>query len=97
MDEIKQLEYKLKKSKEELQLDNKNRKIDKIENIIIDTNKPIADRILDFFKQVNNPYSIKVGNIIVDIEFSENSGLSPVECIDNALINEYKMRELSKV
>ena len=38
MEEINQLEYKLKKSKENLQADIANRRIDKIDNISIDSN-----------------------------------------------------------
>ena len=91
MEEINQLEYKLKKSKENLQADIANRRIDKIDNISIDS------RILNFFQKIKNPYAIRVGNIVVEMEFSDNSNISPMECIDATLINEYKMREMSNV
>ena len=94
MEEINQLEYKLKKSKENLQADIANRKID---NINIDSNTSLESRILNFFQKIKNPYAIKVGNIVVEMEFSENSNISPMECIDATLINEYKMREMSNV
>lgn len=97
MEEINQLEYKLKKSKENLQADIANRKIDKIDNINIDSNTSLESRILNFLQKIKNPYAIKVGNIVVEMEFSENSNISPMECIDATLINEYKMREMSNV
>lgn len=97
MEEINQLEYKLKKNKENLQADIANRRIDKIDNISIDTNTSLEARILKFFQKIKNPYAIKVGNIVVEMEFSENSNISPMECIDATLINEYKMREMSNV
>ena len=82
---------------ESLYLYNKKNKPDKIENVSIDTNLPLAERIYDFFKKVNNPYILKVGNITVEMEFSDNSNISPMECIDNALINDYKSKKLSRV
>lgn len=97
MEEINQLEYKLKKSKENLQADIANRRIDKIDNISIDSNTSLESRILNFFQKIKNPYTIRVGNIVVEMEFSDNSNISPMECIDATLINEYKMREMSNV
>jgi hypothetical protein len=97
MDDIEELEIKLKKSKDNIHLYNKNTKTDKIENIAIDTSLPLAERIYEFFKKVNNPYILKVGNIVVEMEFSDNSNISPIECIDNALINDYKSKIMSKV
>ena len=97
MEEINQLEYKLKKSKENLQADIANRRIDKIDNISIDSNTSLESRILNFFQKIKNPDAIRVGNIVVEMEFSDNSNISPMECIDATLINEYKMREMSNV
>ena len=86
-----------KKSKENLQADIANRRIDKIDNISIDSNTSLESRILNFFQKIKNPYAIRVGNIVVEMEFSDNSNISPMECIDATLINEYKMREMSNV
>ena len=97
MDDIEELENKLKTSKDNIHLYNKKNKPDKIENVSIDTNLPLTERIYDFFKKVNNPYILKVGNITVEMEFSDNSNISPMECIDNALINDYKSKKLSRV
>lgn len=44
-----------------------------IKDIKIDTNKPIRDRILDFIRQVNNPYCIMVDGIAVKMSFSDNN------------------------
>ena len=54
MEEINQLEYKLKKSKENLQADIANRKIDKIDNINIDSNTSLESRILISFKKLKS-------------------------------------------
>ena len=40
MDDIEELENKLKKSKDNIHLYDKNNKLDKIDNIVIDTNLP---------------------------------------------------------
>ena len=97
MEEINQLEYKLKKSKENLQADIANRRIDKIDNISIDSNTSLESRILNFFQKIKNPYAIRVGNIVVEMEFSDNSNVSPIQCIDNALISDCKSKKMSKV
>lgn len=94
MDDMEKIKNKLRKSKTNIHLYNQ---IDKIENIIIDTNLPIEKRIYNFFMQINNPYVIKVGNVIVEMEFSDDSNINPMECIDNALINDYKSRKMSRV
>ena len=97
MDDIEELENKLKISKDNIHLYNKNNKPDKIENVAIDTSLPLAERIYSFFKKVNNPYILKVGNIIVEMEFSDNSNINPMECIDNTLINDFKSKKMSRV
>lgn len=97
MDDIEELENKLKISKDNIHLYNKKNKTDKIENVAIDTSLPLAERIYSFFKKVNNPYILKVGNIIVEMEFSDNSNINPMECIDNALINDFKSKKMSRV
>lgn len=97
MDDIEELETKLKKSKDNIHLYIKNNKPDKIENIVIDTNLPLAERIYNFLKKVNNPYILKVGNIIVEMEFSDNSNVNPIQCIDNALISDCNSKKLFKV
>ena len=57
MEEINQLEYKLKKSKENLQADIANRRIDKFDNISIDSNTSLESWILNFFQKIKNPYA----------------------------------------
>ena len=51
MEKINQLEYKLKKSKENLQADIANRRNDKIDNISIDSNTSLESRIFNFFQK----------------------------------------------
>lgn len=97
MEDIKELETKLKICKGSKNLFNKKNKPDTIENIKINTDLPLSERIYDFFKKVKNPYIIKVGNIIVEMEFSDNSNVSPIQCIDNALISDCKSKKMSKV
>ena len=97
MDDIEILENKLKKSKDNIHLYDKKTPIDRIENIKIDTNLPIAERIYNFLNQVNNPYLLQIGKIIVEMEFSENSNISPIECIDEALIKECNNKKIVNV
>ena len=40
-------------------------------NIIIDTNKPVLERTLEYIEQAGNPYFIRCGNILAKIEYSE--------------------------
>ena len=97
MDDIEKLENKLKKCKDNIHLYAKKNPIDRIENIKIDTDLPIAERIYNFLIQVNNPYILQVGNVIVEMEFSEDSNISPMESIDRALIKECNKRKIANV
>ena len=85
MDDIEELENKLKTSKDNIHLYNKKNKPDKIENVSIDTNLPLVERIYDFFKKVNNPYILKVGNIIA------KCCKLPTSDIENILTNSISM------
>lgn len=44
-----------------------------INEINIDTKKNITERIENFIDAVNNPYVIKCGNTIVEIEFTDTN------------------------
>ena len=38
-----------------------------ISEVIIDTSKPVEERILSFIEQIGNPYLFKVGNTVVKV------------------------------
>lgn len=43
-----------------------------IRNIKINVNKPIQEKIIDFVRQVKNPYLFKVGDVVVKVNFNNN-------------------------
>ena len=43
-----------------------------IRNIKINVNQPIQEKIVDFVKQVKNPYLFKVGDVVVRVNFNNN-------------------------
>ena len=43
-----------------------------IRNIKINVNQPIQEKIVDFVKQVKNPYLFKVGDVVVKVNFNNN-------------------------
>ena len=92
---IKELEKDLKQCKKHLY--NKNNIFDSIEDIKINTNLPLEERALNFFAQISNPYILRVGKVIVQFEFADNTNIDPIKCIDNALINDHKSKIMSKV
>ena len=43
-----------------------------INDVHINTNLPVEERIIDYIEQVGNPYRFKCGKIIVNLQFNEN-------------------------
>ena len=86
---IKELESKIAKCKNE-KIENINKdKINKLLNIKIDRKKKGNDRILDFISKITNPYIFNVNGRIVKIEFS-NNGKKAEDCITNVLSKLYQ-------
>ena len=63
--------------------------MDEISSIKIDRRKPTNERILDFLKQVKNPYVFKVNGKFVRMSFSEK-GPTADECLTQCLKNLYR-------
>lgn len=49
-----------------------------IRKIVIDTSKPLSDRVNSFFIDVNNPYLFKVDDVIVSIDYCGEKSLFDV-------------------
>ena len=47
-----------------------------IKDLKVDKSKPKAQRIKDFISDVKNPYTLRVGDILVRIEFAGGKSLS---------------------
>ncbi len=43
-----------------------------IENIVIDENKSRKERIIEFYRQIKNPYRFLCGDVIVNVIFTKN-------------------------
>ena len=63
--------------------------IDQIEKINIDTKLPKTDRIVNFLRDVKNPYMFLVDGLKVKFEYSE-VGLDINQCIENLIMNRAK-------
>lgn len=50
-----------------------------IREVAVDTNLPKEERILDFIRQVHNPYCFRHGKIVVKIGFSESAEHTTLE------------------
>ncbi|MFR5631422.1 MAG: DUF6870 family protein [Monoglobales bacterium] len=48
----------------------KNQLVD-LNSVVIDENKPIAERIESFVQQIQNPYCFRVGDIAVKVVYKE--------------------------
>ena len=86
---IKELEEKINRYKniklEDISLDD----VDEISSIKIDRRKSSNERVLDFLKQVKNPYVFKVNGKLVRMSFSEN-GPTADDCLTRVLENLYR-------
>lgn len=60
-----------------------------IEDVVIDTNLSVEERMRAFVKQIKNPYCFRCGKLVVQVEYKE-SGKSINECL-----KEYIESELS--
>ncbi len=60
-----------------------------IKEVKISKKKSSRERILDFLKEVNNPYVFKSNGRLVQISFA-NSDKTASECLSNVLKNMYK-------
>jgi hypothetical protein len=58
-----------------------------IKNIDIDMNASAADRAEQYLRQVKNPYHFRVGDIAVNVEFTEG-GKSLRECVKAYLMGQ---------
>ena len=47
-----------------------------LNDIVIEKNKPIEDRLVSFAKQIKNPYHFKIGEFTVKVEYGERTNLS---------------------
>ena len=60
-----------------------------IKEVKISKKKSSRERILDFLKEVNNPYVFKSNGRLVQISFA-NSDKTASECLSNVIKNMYK-------
>ena len=51
-----------------------------IEDVVIDTNLSVEQRMRAFVKQIKNPYCFRCGKLVVQVEYKE-SGKSINECL----------------
>lgn len=54
--------------------------LENIEDVVIDTNLSVEDRMRAFVKQIKNPYCFRCGKLVVQVEYKE-SGKSINECL----------------
>lgn len=83
------LEKKLKKYRDvdidEINID----EVKDISEIKLNRKKNSKERIIDFLKQIENPYVFKVNDKLVKIEFSKNSKIAE-NCIENVIKSIYE-------
>lgn len=58
-----------------------------INDVVIDTDLPKEQRILNYLEQIKNPYCYKCGNVAVRVCFSEDSNAPTLE---EKLISHFK-------
>ena len=86
---IKELEDKINKSKK-ISIDEVDiNELDDLSEIKISKKKKGYERILEFIKNISNPYIFKIDNKIVKIEFT-NNGVSAEDSITNIVSNIYR-------
>ena len=51
-----------------------------IQDIKIDTNLPVQERMIEFIKQIQNPYCFRCGKLIVQVEY-KNTDRTVNDCL----------------
>lgn len=86
---IEELENKIKRCKKisinEVDIE----ELDELSEIKVSKKKKGNERILEFIKNISNPYMFKVKNKIVKVEFT-NNGVSAEDSITNIISSIYK-------
>lgn len=86
---IKELEDKINKCKK-ISIDEVDiNELDDLSEIKISKKKKGYERILEYIKNISNPYIFKIDNKIVKIEFT-NNGVSAEDSITNIVSNIYR-------
>lgn len=86
MSDYETLKQKILMNKD-IEIEDVNREeITDIKNIKINDKLPKEERIIDFLKKVNNPYIIKVNDVLVKNTFS-NRNIVFSDCFKNVLKN----------
>ena len=86
---IKELEDQINKCKK-ISIDEVDiNELDDLSEIKISKKKKGYERILEFIKNISNPYIFKIDNKIVKIEFT-NNGISAEDSITNIVSNIYR-------
>jgi len=56
-----------------------------IRDIQVDTNLTKAERILEFIRQIRNPYLFKCGEFVVGVKYADN-GMSFEDCLERIVV-----------
>lgn len=56
-----------------------------LHDVKIDSSKPVADKMNDYFEQIKNPYLFKVGDIRVKVSFGGERSFTDV--LGSAILN----------
>ena len=56
-----------------------------IRDVQVDENLTKAERILEFIRQIRNPYLFKCGEFIVGVKYAEN-GVSFEDCLERIVV-----------
>ena len=59
-----------------------------IEDVKISGDLSKEDRVLDYIRQIKNPYCYKCGNVVVKVEFSDTD-LTLEDCMEHYLRNRW--------
>lgn len=56
-----------------------------IMSVVVDQNLPKKERILEFLRQIRNPYHFRCGDMVIHVSYNEN-GRSLEDCIKSVMM-----------
>jgi len=56
-----------------------------IRDVHVDANLPKLDRIIEYVRQIKNPYRFKCGEFVVSVKYADN-GVSLEDCLERIVV-----------
>ena len=68
-----------------MQYQNENTELVDIRDVKVDASLPKLERIIEYIRQIKNPYHFKCGDFVVSVKYADN-GVSLEDCLERIVV-----------